>query len=109
MDWKEKRLQRLGILVPRKTMPRQFNGSLNLSVSIFLAVRGRQRPEKKKHEANYLKLDISKAKMKLKWLPKWGSEEALRATVDWYQAFQSGKNMNEFTYNQISSYESLQA
>ena len=62
----------------------------------------------KKHEANFLKLDISKAKMKLKWLPKWGTEEALRATVDWYQAFQSDKNMNEFTYNQISSYESLQ-
>lgn len=62
----------------------------------------------KKHEANYLKLDISKAKMKLKWYPKWKTEEALHATVEWYQAFKAGKNMKDFTFSQISYYQSLQ-
>ncbi len=61
-------------------------------------------PGEKKHEANYLKLDISKAKMKLKWAPKWNTSEALGATVEWYKAFQSGKNMNKFTTDQINLY-----
>lgn len=63
----------------------------------------------KKHEANYLKLDISKAKMKLKWSPKWQTKQALSATVEWYKAYKSGKNMKDFTYDQISLYESFKS
>ncbi|MBE7411770.1 MAG: CDP-glucose 4,6-dehydratase [Leptospiraceae bacterium] len=58
----------------------------------------------KKHEANYLKLDISKARMKLGWSPKWNTLHALDATIEWYKSYQSGKDMNEFTRSQIDSY-----
>lgn len=61
----------------------------------------------KKHEANYLKLDISKAKMKLHWTPKWTTEQSLEATVEWYKAYKDKKSMKEFTYNQINSYQNL--
>lgn len=39
------------------------------------------------HEANYLKLDISKARMRLKWTPKWSAGEALVQTTLWYKDF----------------------
>jgi CDP-glucose 4,6-dehydratase len=45
--------------------------------------------------------------MKLNWSPKWQTKQALSATVEWYQAFKSGKNMKDFTYDQISHYESF--
>lgn len=57
------------------------------------------------HEANYLKLDCSKAKARLNWLPRWRLEEALGAIVDWHQAHQAGKNMREVTLQQIAMYE----
>ena len=37
------------------------------------------------HEANYLKLDISKADNKLGWSPKWSLEKSLSQIVDWYE------------------------
>ena len=35
------------------------------------------------HEANYLKLDISKAKYKLHWEPRWNLETAILKIVEW--------------------------
>lgn len=57
------------------------------------------------HEAHYLKLDCSKARMSLNWQPKWGLDEALNAIVIWYKAYQSGVNMQDETLRQISQYE----
>ena len=54
------------------------------------------------HEASYLKLDISKARNKLDWQPRWNLETGLRYIVDWYQAYQRGDNMRDFTLNQIA-------
>lgn len=42
------------------------------------------------HEANYLKLDISKARMNLKWTPKWSAAKAVKITTKWYKDFYSG-------------------
>jgi CDP-glucose 4,6-dehydratase len=39
------------------------------------------------HEANYLKLDISKARMNLKWKPKWSAEFAIEKSVIWYKDY----------------------
>jgi CDP-glucose 4,6-dehydratase len=51
------------------------------------------------HEANYLKLDISKARMNLKWAPKWNAETAVEKTTTWYKDFYSGKlNSEESVY-----------
>jgi CDP-glucose 4,6-dehydratase len=56
------------------------------------------------HEANYLKLDCSKAKTKLGWQPQWSLEQALEQSVAWYQAWYQGKDMTQFSLQQIQSY-----
>jgi CDP-glucose 4,6-dehydratase len=59
------------------------------------------------HEANYLKLDCSKARSQLKWLPKLDVKTALAWVVDWTKALQSGANAREVTINQINQFVSL--
>ena len=39
------------------------------------------------NEANYLQLDISKAKRELKWTPRYNFSVALRETIDWYKEY----------------------
>lgn len=56
------------------------------------------------HEANLLKLDSSKAKMKLHWKPRWALETALNATIDWHQAWKQRVAMGEYSIKQIESY-----
>jgi CDP-glucose 4,6-dehydratase len=60
------------------------------------------------HEATFLKLDISKAKQKLSWAPKWSIEEALKITVEWYKCFYENKDLlklKELTLRQIENYQ----
>lgn len=58
------------------------------------------------HEANFLKLDCSKARQILRWQPKWSLEIALDAIVQWNEAFKAGDDMLNVTKNQIKSYAS---
>ena len=57
------------------------------------------------HEANFLKLDISKTKHMLHWQPRWKLEDALRMTLNWHNAWRSGADMYEFSLEQINIYE----
>ncbi len=59
-----------------------------------------------KHEANYLKLDWSKAKAELGWIPKWSIEDSLQSIVDWNKAYLVGKNMRTVCNDQIELYYS---
>ena len=56
------------------------------------------------HEAIFLKLDCSKAKMQLKWNPIWNLKRSLDETVLWYKAWVNQADMDEFTLNQIETY-----
>ena len=56
------------------------------------------------HETNYLKLDCSKAKAELGWIPKWDIETTLKSIVDWNKSFQAGSNMRSVTEKQILDY-----
>jgi len=58
------------------------------------------------HEAQLLKLDISKARAKLKWLPRWPLAQALDSIVDWHQAWLAGADIQQKTLNQINQYQS---
>ena len=58
------------------------------------------------HEANYLKLDISKAKARLGWQPRWALQQALQASVDWHQKWLAGTDMKAVTLDQINQYQS---
>lgn len=56
------------------------------------------------HEANYLKLDCSKARAELNWYQKWDIKQALISIVEWNKAFLNGEKMLDVTINQIHKY-----
>jgi len=49
--------------------------------------------EEKPHEANLLKLDCSKAYIRLGWKPVWNSFTAFEKTAIWYRNFYDGTNI----------------
>ncbi len=57
------------------------------------------------HEAHYLKLDCSKAKMRLEWEPQWSLGYALENIIAWYKAYEKGKDMRDFSLNQITKFQ----
>ena len=63
-------------------------------------VETRQQP----HEAQLLKLDISKAKNCLGWNPQWSLELALDKVIDWHKCWLAGEDMRKHTIGQINSY-----
>jgi CDP-glucose 4,6-dehydratase len=56
------------------------------------------------HEAHYLKLDCSKAKMRLDWQPRWHLGHTLEMIVAWQQAWLAKQDMRSFTLKQIEQY-----
>jgi CDP-glucose 4,6-dehydratase len=58
------------------------------------------------HEAQALQLDCSKARQYLGWVPRWSLEQAIEKITDWQRAFQSQKNMQDFSLQQIHQYSS---
>lgn len=71
------------------------------------AAKWEQQAGEHPHEAHYLKLDISKAKARLGWQPKWSLDIALAKIVEWhlvYLAQSSVHNMRSITLDQIGQY-----
>ena len=56
------------------------------------------------HEAGYLKLDISKARHRLGWQPRWGLATALDHIVAWHRAWLAGDDMRALCLAQIADY-----
>ena len=61
--------------------------------------------KKQPHEAQYLKLDCTKAKTRLQWSRQWQLEQALQQSVAWYKAWYRGVDMNQFTLKQMTDYQ----
>jgi CDP-glucose 4,6-dehydratase len=59
------------------------------------------------HEANYLKLDCSRAISMLGWRPVWSLDVALNAIVQWTAAYRDGKDTRKVCLKQIEEYESF--
>jgi CDP-glucose 4,6-dehydratase len=57
----------------------------------------------KKHEANLLSLDISKANQFLKWCPVLSLNETIRLTVEWYKKY-STEDVFNLGLKQIKGY-----
>jgi CDP-glucose 4,6-dehydratase len=53
------------------------------------------------HEARYLKLDISKARDGLGWVPRWSLAEALRSIVAWHRDWALGADMHHHCLSEI--------
>lgn len=62
---------------------------------------------KQPHEANYLKLDCSKAKALLNWKPKMRLEKSLDEIVLWSTAYIKGQNLKRITLDQINAFSEL--
>ncbi len=58
------------------------------------------------HEANYLKLDCSKAKSELGWSTKWNLEQALDKVIEWLEAYQENQDIKEVCFQQIGAFSS---
>jgi CDP-glucose 4,6-dehydratase len=58
------------------------------------------------HEANYLKLDISKARAGLHWQPRWTLAQALDGIVAWHRAWLSGADMNRYCLDELARFHS---
>jgi CDP-glucose 4,6-dehydratase len=56
------------------------------------------------HEAHYLKLDISKARARLGWQPRWRLAEALDHIVTWHRAWLAGDDVRALCLSQIERY-----
>lgn len=57
------------------------------------------------HEAGLLKLDISKVKSELDWVPKMNANETIKFTLNWYRDFSKDrKNICEITTIQINQF-----
>ena len=57
------------------------------------------------HEAELLKLDISKVKMRLKWNPTWDLNKTLQSIIEWHQSWLNGEDMRRVTLSQINNYQ----
>jgi CDP-glucose 4,6-dehydratase len=64
-------------------------------------VRWETETVKQLHEANVLKLDCSKAKKNLGWMPLWNLETALEKTADWHKAWDRNEDMATYSNKQI--------
>lgn len=58
------------------------------------------------HEANYLKLDSSKANSLLNWQSCWRLKTALQKTLEWHEAWRNKADMRAVTLAQIADYQS---
>jgi len=60
--------------------------------------------ENEPHEANFLKLDISKIKSTLEWQPRWNVEMAVEKTVEWAKCNFRDGNVKQCMERQIQEY-----
>ncbi|GMK42115.1 CDP-glucose 4,6-dehydratase [Paenibacillus sp. CCS19] len=61
------------------------------------------------YEAAVLRLDSTKARMRLDWQPVWETEAAIDHTAAWYERWFRGAPMREIAMHQIRQYEAAAA
>jgi CDP-glucose 4,6-dehydratase len=59
------------------------------------------------HEAQFLKLDISKARSRLDWHPALRLKDALALIIEWSKRREEGANMRQLIMNQLQDYQAL--
>jgi CDP-glucose 4,6-dehydratase len=57
------------------------------------------------HEAKMLRLDCTKARLGLGWVPRLGFDECIGLTADWYGGWAAGRDPATLTLDQIAAYE----
>ncbi len=64
---------------------------------------------KQPHEAGQLRLDSSKAKLRLGWRPRWDLAQALDTTLDWHRSWQRNADMQAVSMDQINRFQATLA
>lgn len=59
------------------------------------------------HEADFLKLDCSKARLRLGWKPRLKLTDAIEWTVEWYRAYAKGLDVRDLVFDQIAKFDQL--
>jgi CDP-glucose 4,6-dehydratase len=59
---------------------------------------------KKLHEANLLKLDISKANNLLKWYPRWNLKRTLTSIINWHDLYNKKKDIYSACISEINNF-----
>ncbi len=59
----------------------------------------------KLHEATLLQLNCDKARDFFNWKPRWGYEQTIRKTIQWYLNFNNQVNVLETSKKQLTEYE----
>lgn len=91
---------------PRDEDARSVQEVINLLIKNWGSVASwTQDQSEQPHEAHSLKLDCSKARQYLNWIPKWTLEQAIENITQWQQAHQQQSNMREISLKQIASYQ----
>ena len=67
-------------------------------------VRWETAPPQASVESTTLTIDSARARTRLGWTPRWTLEQTLERTVQWYQAYQGGDDMREFTLGQLEDH-----
>ena len=57
------------------------------------------------HEARYLKLDVSKARARLGWAPRWSLEDALDRILAWHRVWRDGGDPRAACLADIGAYQ----
>lgn len=65
----------------------------------------RTQPGEHPHETASLRLDSSRARLRLGWQPAWDLDEGLQAIVEWYRAYERKADLREITLAQIAAYQ----
>jgi CDP-glucose 4,6-dehydratase len=65
-----------------------------------------QDERKQPQETDVLRLDSSRARERLGWVPRWDLEQAIESVVTWYRAYQAGEDMRAVVLDQIRTFES---
>lgn len=55
-------------------------------------------------ESVYLKLDSSKTRSRIGWTALYNISDTLEIIVEWYKAYDKGKNMRDYCYTEIKDY-----
>ena len=91
---------------PRDDDARSVQEVINLLINNWGAnAVWQQDKSEQPHEAHALKLDCSKARQYLNWVPKWTLEQAVENIAQWQHAYQRGINMQDVSLQQISQYQ----
>jgi CDP-glucose 4,6-dehydratase len=76
-----------------------------LSQALGEPIPWRQEEGETPHEAQYLKLDSSKARARLGWTPVWDLGDALTSIATWHRTERSGGDMRQHALDQIAAFQ----